>query len=133
VTRAIDEIPIACALAARARGETAIVDAQELRVKESDRLAAMRRVLLAFGVAAEERPDGLVIGGVPEGALRAADVASEGDHRIAMTAAVLALVAGGPSRIRDVGCIATSFPRFVGTFRALGADLDVVQSEGERS
>lgn len=124
VPRAIDEIPIACALAARARGATRIRDAEELRHKESDRIATMARVLRAFGVECAERPDGLDIEG-REGALEAADVDSRGDHRIAMTAAVLALVAGAPSRIRDAACIATSYPKFVATLRALGARVDV--------
>jgi 3-phosphoshikimate 1-carboxyvinyltransferase len=124
VPRAIDEIPIVCALAARARGTTTISDAEELRVKESDRLAAMAGVLRAFGVACEERPDGLAVEG-REGPLEPATVESKDDHRIAMTAAVMALAAGGPSRIRNVDCVSTSFPRFVGTLRALGAEIDV--------
>ena len=66
VPRAIDEIPIACALAARASGTTTIRDAEELRVKESDRIATMAGVLRAFGVACEELPDGLVIEGKPK-------------------------------------------------------------------
>jgi 3-phosphoshikimate 1-carboxyvinyltransferase len=126
IPRAIDEVPILCALAARARGTTVISDAAELRVKESDRIAAMVRVLRAFGVGCEERADGLVVEGAPDRPLAAADVASEGDHRVAMTAAVLGLVAAGPTRVRDVDCIATSFPRFVGTLRALSARLEVV-------
>jgi len=130
VARAIDEVPILCALAARAKGMTTIEDASELRVKESDRIATMARVLRAFGVDYEERPDGLVIEGVPDKPLRAADVTSEGDHRIAMASAVLSLCADGPCRIRDVDNIATSFPRFVGTLRALGARVDVEQSRG---
>jgi 3-phosphoshikimate 1-carboxyvinyltransferase len=125
VARAIDEVPIVCGLAARARGTTTIVDAAELRVKETDRIAAMAEVLRAFGVACEERPDGLAIEGKPEGPLAAATVESRGDHRIAMTAAVLGLVAGGKVRVRDVACIRTSFPRFVGTLRALGATIEV--------
>ena len=131
VTRAIDEIPILCALAARARGKTEIGDAAELRVKESDRLATMASVLAAFGVRCEERPDGLLIEGIPDRPLKAATVASRGDHRVAMTAAVLSLVADGPTRVLDVGCIGTSFPRFAGTLRALGARVEVVKSEGE--
>ena len=123
VPRAIDEIPIACALAARATGTTTIRDAEELRVKESDRIATMATVLRAFGVTCEELPDGLVIQG-REGPLTPAEVESRGDHRIAMTAAVLALVASGPTTIRDCDCIATSFPRFIGTLRALGARID---------
>jgi 3-phosphoshikimate 1-carboxyvinyltransferase len=131
VTRAIDEVPILCALAARAKGQTEIADAAELRVKESDRIATMARVLSAFGVSCEERRDGLVIEGVPDRPLTAADVESRGDHRVAMTAAVLGLVADGPTRVRDVACIATSFPRFAGTMRALGARVLVVKGEGE--
>lgn len=125
-TRAIDEIPIICALAARARGTTEIADVAELRVKESDRLAEMAKVLASFGVDCQERPDGLVIEGKPEGALTAARVSSHGDHRIAMTAAVLALVADGPSLIDDIDCIATSYPTFVQTFRDLGVTVDVL-------
>jgi 3-phosphoshikimate 1-carboxyvinyltransferase len=124
VPRAIDEIPIACALAARANGTTRIRDAEELRHKESDRIATMAKVLRAFGVACEEQPDGLDVQGRAD-ALDAADVDSRGDHRIAMTASVLALLAKGPSRIRDAACIATSYPKFVATLRALGAKVDV--------
>jgi 3-phosphoshikimate 1-carboxyvinyltransferase len=127
VTRSIDEVPVLCAMAARARGTTVIADAEELRVKESDRLSAMAGVLRAFGVACEETPDGMRIEGRPEGALEAADVQSLGDHRIAMSAAVLGLIASGPTRVRDAACIATSFPRFVGTLRALGARVEVVR------
>ena len=125
VARGIDEIPILCGLAARAHGTTLIADAAELRVKETDRIAAMAAALRAFGVACEEAPDGLVIEGQPRGPLRAAEVDSRGDHRIAMTAAVLGLVADGKVRVRDVECIRTSFPRFVGTLRALGATVEV--------
>ncbi|HEV3193388.1 MAG TPA: 3-phosphoshikimate 1-carboxyvinyltransferase [Polyangiaceae bacterium] len=124
VPRAIDEIPIACALAARASGTTRIRDAEELRHKESDRIATMARVLRAFGVTCDEQPDGLDVRG-SEGPLTAADIESRGDHRIAMTAAVLALVARAPSRVRDAACIATSYPKFVATLRALGARVDV--------
>ncbi len=124
IPRAIDEIPIACALAARASGTTTIADADELRVKESDRITTMVQVLRAFGVNVEEKPDGMIIEG-KQGKLTPVDVESHGDHRIAMTAAVLALLGSGPSKIRDVDCVATSFPRFVGTLRALGARVEV--------
>ena len=125
VLRAIDEIPVACALAARARGTTRFFDLEELRVKESDRVATMAGVLRAFGVGVEEQPAGLLVEGRPDAPLKAAHVDSHGDHRVAMTAAVLGLVAEGETAIDDVDCIATSFPRFVGTLRALGADLEV--------
>lgn len=124
VVRSIDEIPIACALAARASGTTLICDALELRSKKSDRIAAMTGVLRAFGVTVEERQDGLVIEG-KGGPLEAADIGSQGDHRIAMTAVVMGLAGKGPTRVRDVDCITTSFPKFVGTMRALGARIDV--------
>jgi 3-phosphoshikimate 1-carboxyvinyltransferase len=126
VPRAIDEIPIACALAARASGKTRIRDAEELRVKESDRIATMAKMLQAFGVTCEEHPDGMTIDG-KEGPLEPVDVESRGDHRIAMTACILGLLARAPSRVRDAGCIATSFPRFVGTLRALGAEIEVIE------
>lgn len=124
VPRAIDEIPVACALAARAHGTTCIRDAEELRHKESDRIATMAKVLRAFGVPCEERPDGLDVEGRQD-ALHPADIDSHGDHRIAMTASVLALVGHAPTRVRDAGCIATSYPKFVATLRALGARVDV--------
>ncbi len=125
VTRAIDEIPILSVCAARARGETVIRDAAELRVKESDRVSSTVRMLRAFGVNADERSDGLVVEGADGRPLEPATIESEGDHRIAMSATVLALTAKGPSRIRDVECIRTSFPRFVGTLKALGAHIEV--------
>jgi 3-phosphoshikimate 1-carboxyvinyltransferase len=125
VPRAIDEIPIACALAARAHGTTRIVDAAELRHKESDRIATMAGVLRAFGVECAELEDGLEIEGKGDAPLEPVDVESKGDHRIAMTSAVLGLVASGPSRIRDADCIATSYPKFVATLRGLGARVDV--------
>ncbi|MEZ4315027.1 MAG: hypothetical protein R3F14_44000 [Polyangiaceae bacterium] len=125
VARSIDELPILIGLAARARGVTVVADAAELRVKETDRIAAMAELLRAFGVACEEQADGIAVEGRPDGPLAAADVNSHGDHRIAMTAAVLGLVAADKVRVRDVACIRTSFPRFVGTLRALGATIEV--------
>ncbi|MEO6573394.1 MAG: 3-phosphoshikimate 1-carboxyvinyltransferase, partial [Polyangiaceae bacterium] len=124
IGRSMDEIPIACALAARASGTTVICDAEELRLKDHDRIATMASVLRAFGVAALERPDGLVIEG-KAGPLEGADIESRGDHQIAMTAVVMGLAAKGPTRVRDAECIAVSFPKFVGTMRALGARIDL--------
>jgi 3-phosphoshikimate 1-carboxyvinyltransferase len=130
VVRAVDELPILCALGARARGITLIAGAgaQELRLEASDRLADVIGMLRGFGVEVEGHPDGMSIEGRPEGALRAASVDCHGDPRIAMAAAVLGLLADGPTFIRDVACIRTSFPGFVGTLRALGARIDVVGS-----
>lgn len=123
--RALDEIPIACALAARARGVTEISDAAALRSDVPDRLRALAELLRAFGVEVEEREDGLAIQGQPDKPLRGARVTSGGDHRLAMTAAVLGLVADGETIVDDADCIAVSFQRFVGTLRALGADVEV--------
>jgi len=123
IVRMIDEVPILCALAARASGTTEIRDAKELRVKESDRIAVMVAALRDFGVDCDELPDGMVIrGGAP---LRAARVASLGDHRIAMTAAILGMVAEGETIVDDVECVDTSFPGFVELFRSLGASIEV--------
>jgi 3-phosphoshikimate 1-carboxyvinyltransferase len=125
--RALDEIPIVCALAARARGLTEISDVSVLHSDDPDRIRALAQLLRAFGVQAAERPDGLAIEGRGDLPLAHATVSSGGDHRLAMTAAVLGLVADGPSVIEDADCIAVSFPRFVGTLRALGADLEIVR------
>ena len=123
-TRSIDEIPIAAALAARARGTTEFTDVGELRVKESDRIARIVELLREFGLDVEESQEGFRVQGRPEAPLRAARVQSHGDHRIAMTACILGLVADGETVVEDADCIATSFPRFVGTLRALGADIE---------
>jgi 3-phosphoshikimate 1-carboxyvinyltransferase len=124
-TRSIDEIPIAAALAARARGTTEFGDVGELRVKESDRIAQIVAVLRAFGLETEELAEGFRVQGKPDGPLRAARVESHGDHRIAMTACILGLLGDGETVVDDADCIATSFPKFVGTLRALGAEIEV--------
>jgi 3-phosphoshikimate 1-carboxyvinyltransferase len=117
----IDEFPIFCVAAAVADGETVIRDAQELRVKESDRIAVMAAELRKFGAAIEELPDGVrITGGRP---LRGAVGSSHGDHRIAMALAVAGLVAEGETIVEDVDCIETSFPGFAEIFRRLGADV----------
>ncbi|KPK14297.1 MAG: hypothetical protein AMJ62_13215 [Myxococcales bacterium SG8_38] len=121
VVRMIDEVPVACALAAVSEGSTEIRDAAELRVKESDRIATMADVLRAFGVPCEELPDGLIItGGV---SLHAAHVESHGDHRIAMSAALLGLLADGETIVDGAESVDTSFPGFVALMRTLGADI----------
>jgi len=115
----IDEIPVLAVAAAAADGRTVIGDASELRVKETDRLAAMADVLTAMGARVEEREDGLVIdGGRP---LSGAEVDSRGDHRIAMAAAVAGLAATGDTTIHGASCAAVSFPGFWETLeRAAG-------------
>jgi len=123
--RTLDELPVICALAARARGVTEVSDVAELREEDTDRIAALSELLRAFGVQATARPDGIVIEGQPERPLTAAHVSCGGDHRVAMTAAILGLLADGETVISDVDCLAVSFPRFAGTLRALGADIEV--------
>ncbi len=125
VTRMIDEVPIFAALATCARGRTDVHDAEELRAKESDRLRAMAETLRAFDADCVELQDGLTIHGGR--ALRGAHVESHGDHRIAMSAVVLGLVAEGETLVDDVACVDTSFPGFLKLMRSLGADL--VQEE----
>jgi 3-phosphoshikimate 1-carboxyvinyltransferase len=122
--RAIDEIPILAVVAARARGVTTVRDAAELKVKESDRIATTAAMLRGFGVDVAIHGDGLAIDGRPDRPLTAAQVDAAGDHRIAMAATVAALCADGPSRIDDVANVATSYPGFVATMRALGATID---------
>ncbi|HEX6836399.1 MAG TPA: 3-phosphoshikimate 1-carboxyvinyltransferase, partial [Polyangia bacterium] len=119
--RAIDELPLLAAVAAHAEGETRITDAAELRVKESDRIAATAAMLRALGVEVTELDDGLVVQG-GRGA-RAGVVESHGDHRIAMAGAICALGADGETLIRDTKNVATSFPGFARALAALGADL----------
>jgi 3-phosphoshikimate 1-carboxyvinyltransferase len=123
--RAIDEVPVLSVVAARARGVTIVRDAEELKVKESDRIATTAAMLRGFGVEVEIRDDGLAIEGRPDGRLRAAHVHAAGDHRIAMAAAVAALVADGPTRIDDADNVATSYPGFVDAMRRLGAVIRV--------
>jgi 3-phosphoshikimate 1-carboxyvinyltransferase len=121
--RAIDELPLLAVLAAHAQGPTVIANAAELRVKESDRIAATCALLSAFGAGVEERPDGLVIAG--GGRLHAARVDSHGDHRIAMAAAVCALAVEGETYVEDTENIATSFPTFTSSLTSLGAHLEL--------
>lgn len=106
----LDEVPILAVLAARARGTTVIRGAAELRVKETDRIAALARNLSTLGVAVQERPDGLaVMGG--DGALHGT-ATTDGDHRIAMAFAVLGAAPGNRVRVDDTGCAAVSYPAF---------------------
>jgi len=89
-----------------------IRDAAELRVKESDRIAALAENLRRMGATVEERPDGLRVKGRAAGKLRAAEIEPHGDHRIAMAFAVAALGANGATTIRDADCAAVSYPNF---------------------
>jgi len=117
IPRLIDEIPVLAVAAACARGVTTIGDAAELRVKESDRIAALARELDKMGVSLQERPDGMTIAGPQR--FRGARVTSGGDHRVAMALAVAGLVAEGETVIEDTACVATSFPQFAATLNTL--------------
>jgi 3-phosphoshikimate 1-carboxyvinyltransferase len=110
VPRAIDEFPAICVAAACAEGTTTIRDARELRVKETDRIRAMATNLRCLGVAVEESDDGMNISGVEQ--LSGGSVESFGDHRIAMSLSVAALVSRDGITISDTECVATSFPSF---------------------
>jgi 3-phosphoshikimate 1-carboxyvinyltransferase len=111
VPRAIDEFPVLCVAAACAEGRTIVRDARELRVKETDRIAAMAANLRRAGVEVVETEDGMEIEGGER--LRGCVAESFGDHRIAMSMLVAGLVADGDVTVNDVGCIATSFPGFL--------------------
>ncbi len=106
----IDELPLVAVAGALAEGETVIRDAQELRVKESDRIATMVTNLSAAGISVVETDDGMRVTGGPVAGGVAAE--SYGDHRIAMAMAVLGLHAREAMQINDVACVATSYPEF---------------------
>jgi 3-phosphoshikimate 1-carboxyvinyltransferase len=113
----IDEIPILAVLATQAEGETRICEARELRVKESDRLAALAQNLRAMGATVEELSDGLIIRGPTK--LRGATINSFGDHRIVMAFAIAGLLADSPTTIRDAECADISFPGFFEVLRTV--------------
>ena len=108
--------------AACAEGETVLSGAEELRVKESDRIAAVVAGLRALGAEVEERPDGMRVVG---GRLRGGAVDSLGDHRIAMAFAMAALRAEEPVTVGDCANVDTSFPGFAGLARDAGLDIQV--------
>ncbi len=117
IPRLIDEIPVLALAAACAQGETVIRDAAELKVKESNRLAAIARELGRLGARVRETEDGLIIAG--GWSLRGAACESHGDHRIAMMAAVAGLVAEGVTEVADGECAAVSYPGFTAALNML--------------
>lgn len=127
VPLAIDEFPILFVAAACAAGETVVTGAAELRVKESDRIAAMSAGLDSLGVLHHVMPDGMRIEGRAAGpAFGGGEIDSCGDHRIAMAFSIAGLRSAAPISIRDVANVATSFPGFVAL--ACSAGLDVRES-----
>jgi 3-phosphoshikimate 1-carboxyvinyltransferase len=123
VPLAIDEFPVLFIAAACAAGETVITGAEELRVKESDRIAAMAAGLKTLGVEHEVLPDGMRIQGRTGFAFGGGDIDSHGDHRVAMSFGIASLRASESITIRDVANVATSFPGFVDLARSVGLNI----------
>lgn len=116
-----DLVPPITAAACYAQGTTRIVNAERLRIKESDRLAALTCELRKMGAKIQESSDGLEINGPTQ--LRGANIDSHGDHRIAMACATAALAAKGETVIHGAHCVAKSYPRFFDDLRHLGGDI----------
>ena len=124
VAAAIDEFPALLIAAACAEGETVLRGAEELRVKESDRIAAMVSALRLLGVVLEELPDGVrICGSAATAVFNAACIDSRGDHRIAMACALAGLRARGDIRITDCANVNTSYPGFVEQMSGLGLNI----------
>jgi 3-phosphoshikimate 1-carboxyvinyltransferase len=117
-----EELPVVCALCACAEGPSLLAELEPLEPQRSDRLLA---TLAAFGVRCERTPEGVVIHGTGAAPLAAANLDCQGEPEVGLLGTLLALRADGESRVRGAGCIAESYPRFVGTLRALGAVIGV--------
>lgn len=122
VPLAIDEFPVLFVAAACAKGKTVLTGAEELRVKESDRIQVMADGLTILGISATPTPDGIIIEG---GKIGSGTVESHDDHRISMSFSVASLRASGPIRINNCNNVATSFPNFVELAQQVGFDLEV--------
>jgi len=123
VPLAIDEFPVLFVAAACAEGETLLTGAEELRVKESDRIQVMADGLITLGIDAQPTSDGMIIQG---GQLQGGTVASHGDHRIAMSFAIAGLRAAGDLTITNCANVSTSFPNFVGLAAGSGLNIKVM-------
>jgi 3-phosphoshikimate 1-carboxyvinyltransferase len=121
-----DLLPVMAVLGAFAEGETRLVNVPQARIKETDRIAAMREVLESLGGAARELPDGLIVQG---GGLRGGKAHGFGDHRVVMAAAVAGLAAPGGVEVDTAEAMGITFPDFPERMRALGADIITVESE----
>jgi 3-phosphoshikimate 1-carboxyvinyltransferase len=122
VVRMIDEFPIFAVAATQAQGETLVRDARELRVKETDRIAAIVAELRALGASIDEQDDGFIVQGPTR--LHGALVRSHGDHRLAMAMIVAGLIADGETVVEGIDVIADSFPGFIELMRELGAEIE---------
>jgi 3-phosphoshikimate 1-carboxyvinyltransferase len=126
VPLAIDEFPVLFVAAACAEGQTRLTGAEELRVKESDRIQVMADGLQILGIDAQPTPDGMIVRG---GRMSGGRVDSHGDHRIAMAFSIAALRASGLIEIDDCANVNTSFPIFVELARNLGLNITAVEGE----
>lgn len=124
VPLAIDEFPALFIAAACAEGTTVLTGAEELRVKESDRIQVMADGLITLGIDAKPTPDGMVIQG---GTMGGGKIISHGDHRIAMSFAIASLRATGTIEIEDCANVATSFPNFVSLAKRAGLKIQVLE------
>ncbi len=123
VSLAIDEFPVLFVAAAAATGKTVFSGLEELRVKESDRIAAMAAGLQALGIEVEEKPDGAIVHG---GRFKGGTAESCGDHRVAMSLAIAGTVADSEVTVRDVAAVDTSFPEFRTCMASIGTNIEVV-------
>jgi len=121
--RAIDELPLVALLAAFAQGETVVGGADELRVKESDRIAGLVSSMAAIGVEIEAREDGFAVSG--GGGVRGGVFESHGDHRMAMLGAIAGLASREGVVVRDFDCVSVSFPDFTNRVSRLVGGGDV--------
>ena len=126
VPLAIDEFPVLFVAAACAQGTTVLTGAEELRVKESDRIQSMADGLITLGIDAQPTADGIKIVG---GQLGSGEVQSHDDHRIAMAFTIAALRSSGTIVVREANNVATSFPDFVGLARQIGLNIELTQSQ----
>jgi 3-phosphoshikimate 1-carboxyvinyltransferase len=122
ISSSIDELPLIVLAASQANGKTSIRNAEELRVKESDRILSMIRMMGKFGISTDEFPDGMNIYG---GLIKGSRVNSYGDHRIAMTALMASLVSDGDILVEDCKNIDTSFPTFIDIANNIGMDIQI--------
>src|SRR5439155_22584978 len=121
--RVIDEVPLLAVLAAHARGESWFLGAQELRVKETDRLSLLAEGIRSLGGHAAAEADDLVVAGA---GLRGGAAEAGGDHRLAMAFAVAGAAAEGPCEVDGMEAAEVSFPGFVEGLRAAGVGVEVV-------
>ena len=125
----IDELPVLAVAATQAEGRTIVRDAQELRIKETDRIATTVFELKKMGAKIQETADGFIVDGPTQ--LSGTSVDSRGDHRLAMALAVAGLIADGETTIHNAHVSADSFPGFESTLRALDVDVQEIDRESE--